>query len=467
MTDEAALLAAIAAAPGDETAVLVYADWLDDHDQPDRAAWVRHPLVRPWIGPGFENPIPTLLAALAAGSRTAAARKAVATVGATAVPGLIGLLKNGTTPAARAEAARCLGALKKLAADAVPALLEALSDPAVEVRRRAGTALKAIGPGRDTPTDRLRAALADEDHETRRSAAVLIGKMKATEAMLAQLAAELAGGTSEERRAAADALGTLGTPAAVTLLARVVTADPDPAVKSLAAERFYWLTRVGHVPVLRVALADTVRAVRLAALLALHRLRAAARDAIPEVVALARGPIPLDRRESLLVLGAISNGDPTALGAVVAAVDDAELDVAATAVLVLAAWGPLPPDVLAALLRFDARMPADDMVGRAYLFTALARLDPPPAAVDVLRAALRTETVGYHAVAPAFRFFGPWAAPLVPDVLALAAERGYPRLAADTLARIGDAGLAGLRRWVADGPDAAREAAAAALRAAE
>ena len=41
MTDEPALLAAVAAAPDDDTPRLVYADWLDDHDRPERAEFVR------------------------------------------------------------------------------------------------------------------------------------------------------------------------------------------------------------------------------------------------------------------------------------------------------------------------------------------------------------------------------------------------------------------------------------------
>lgn len=41
MTDEATLLAAVAAAPDDDTPRLVYADWCDDHGRPDRAEFVR------------------------------------------------------------------------------------------------------------------------------------------------------------------------------------------------------------------------------------------------------------------------------------------------------------------------------------------------------------------------------------------------------------------------------------------
>jgi uncharacterized protein (TIGR02996 family) len=41
MTDDLALLAAIRAAPDDDAPRLVYADWLDEHDQPERAEFIR------------------------------------------------------------------------------------------------------------------------------------------------------------------------------------------------------------------------------------------------------------------------------------------------------------------------------------------------------------------------------------------------------------------------------------------
>lgn len=41
MTDDEAFVRAVVDAPGDDTPRLVYADWLDDHDQPERAAYLR------------------------------------------------------------------------------------------------------------------------------------------------------------------------------------------------------------------------------------------------------------------------------------------------------------------------------------------------------------------------------------------------------------------------------------------
>src|SRR4051812_46662143 len=43
MTDEDALLAAAAAAPDDDAPRLAYADWLDEHGHPHRAAFIRAP----------------------------------------------------------------------------------------------------------------------------------------------------------------------------------------------------------------------------------------------------------------------------------------------------------------------------------------------------------------------------------------------------------------------------------------
>lgn len=45
MTDEADLLAAIAANPTDDSPRLIYADWLDDHGEHRLAAFIRHQIV--------------------------------------------------------------------------------------------------------------------------------------------------------------------------------------------------------------------------------------------------------------------------------------------------------------------------------------------------------------------------------------------------------------------------------------
>jgi uncharacterized protein (TIGR02996 family) len=55
MTDEDALLAAVVAAPDDDTPRLAYADWLDEHGQPDRAEFIRVQVARARLAPGDER----------------------------------------------------------------------------------------------------------------------------------------------------------------------------------------------------------------------------------------------------------------------------------------------------------------------------------------------------------------------------------------------------------------------------
>jgi uncharacterized protein (TIGR02996 family) len=66
MDQEEAFLSAIAA--GDDTARLVFADWLEERGD-ERAAWVRDPNVFAWMGPTARSPVPELLAAIEAGDR--------------------------------------------------------------------------------------------------------------------------------------------------------------------------------------------------------------------------------------------------------------------------------------------------------------------------------------------------------------------------------------------------------------
>jgi uncharacterized protein (TIGR02996 family) len=58
MSDEAALLRAISADPDDDTARLVYADWLDENDQPDHAEFIRLQIQQARVAPpGATDPI--------------------------------------------------------------------------------------------------------------------------------------------------------------------------------------------------------------------------------------------------------------------------------------------------------------------------------------------------------------------------------------------------------------------------
>ncbi len=61
--EEAAFWAKIAENPADDLPRLVFADWLDERDDP-RAAWMRDGELARYMGPGVDSPLPALLVAL-------------------------------------------------------------------------------------------------------------------------------------------------------------------------------------------------------------------------------------------------------------------------------------------------------------------------------------------------------------------------------------------------------------------
>jgi uncharacterized protein (TIGR02996 family) len=61
VNEEQALVAAIRADPNDNTRRLAFADWLDEHDQPERAAWMRDIEIFWWMGPDYVSPLPQIL----------------------------------------------------------------------------------------------------------------------------------------------------------------------------------------------------------------------------------------------------------------------------------------------------------------------------------------------------------------------------------------------------------------------
>jgi uncharacterized protein (TIGR02996 family) len=98
VSDETALLHAITANRADHTARLVYADWLDEHDQPDRAAYLRLQvrLAREWW---YDKPCTELFA-----ERDALAARLDAT--------WLALVRRCTTPAPPLNAEEVLPELK-------------------------------------------------------------------------------------------------------------------------------------------------------------------------------------------------------------------------------------------------------------------------------------------------------------------------------------------------------------------
>lgn len=70
-----------------------------------------------------------------------------------------------------------MDALARIGRDAVPALVEALGDRNVQVRRQAALALGRIGPDAEQAVPALSAALGDGDEQVRRNAARALGQI--------------------------------------------------------------------------------------------------------------------------------------------------------------------------------------------------------------------------------------------------------------------------------------------------
>src|SRR5262245_27555951 len=126
MNEEEAFIATLVADPSDKTAALVFADWLDERDDP-RGALLRIDEVRCWMYPKYDNPITDMLAALEKGERIVQASEALSLLGEAAVPGLVGLLKH-KTPIVRMRAVKVFRRLGPRGKTAIPALLAMVKD---------------------------------------------------------------------------------------------------------------------------------------------------------------------------------------------------------------------------------------------------------------------------------------------------------------------------------------------------
>ena len=292
MNDEAAFIAAIAAAPEEQHLPLVFADWLDDRGDP-RGAWIRHHAVRPWMPPTYENPAPKLLAALTADKRVLDVRRAAEAIGEPIVPGLIELLKHAK-PRVRQQACMCLRNIGKRAKGAVPALLEALGDPERDVREQAAKALKDIGTAGVTDTDQLKAALTDDDWSVRRAASKMLGSMRAKGNVLQELVTQFDSPDADDRREAIRGLMQLDTADAVPAFDRALD-DPEVAVREVTVQALGRLKFADASEALCRAMKDRVATIRKSAVRQLGsggRYAALTPEVVAALVALLDDPVP-------------------------------------------------------------------------------------------------------------------------------------------------------------------------------
>lgn len=139
------------------------------HGNPTARFWSAVALGR--VGPDAIQGVPALVALLddpQSGTRCAAA-KALARIGPAAaadtVPAVIRLLKRDDNKYVREYSVRALGELGVHSDEAISALIEALSDPDVGIRRWAAIALKVLPGVRSRPALPALTRLADDQHE--------------------------------------------------------------------------------------------------------------------------------------------------------------------------------------------------------------------------------------------------------------------------------------------------------------
>lgn len=411
MNDEAAFVAAIAAAPQDEHLPLVFADWLDDQGDP-RGQWLRNYYVRPWLPPTYANPIPKLLDSLAKNKKVTDVRRCAAVIGAPMVPGLVELLKH-QTPRVRAQACMCLRAVGKPAKDAVPALLDAMGDPDAGVRYDAAKALQDIGARDATDTDKLKAALTDENWSVRRAASKVLGSMRAKGSVLDELVERLSSPDKADRLGAIEGLVQLDTADVVSHLARLFD-DADDEVRAtaieavggmkhtgvfsalcralasgeaetrrLAAEQFVhyrWHMSLSEEATiaLTVLLDDEVPGVRAAACAALAKAGDLAPPLVPKIIALLEDTSPDVCISAVETLKAIGKGNSSALAALVGQLADRDPTNRAAAVEAVGLVGQGDPTALAALVPLLAD-PDEDTANAAT--SMLAHWEKLPATV--------------------------------------------------------------------------------------
>jgi HEAT repeat protein len=207
----------------------------------------------------------------------AVALEAVGTLGETAIPILVGSLKD-TSADIRRGAALGLARVGAPASEAVPALSAALADSEPTVRQAAAQALGEIGPAARAAVPELVQGLKDRTRGYRDPAILALVRIGKPAAL--PVAALLDEKDTETRLAALVALGFLGREAA------------DEVVKPVTA-----------------ALKDENREIRLQAVRALGRIGSGAKSAVPALKPLLSDDEPLIRRTTTDALRKIQGDD--------------------------------------------------------------------------------------------------------------------------------------------------------------
>ncbi len=158
--------------------------------------------------------------------------------GAAAIEPLIRACKDAEAHV-RAQAARALGPMTAGSTRAVPALLATLADPAPRVRLFAAEALGIVGPAAKDAAGALRAALRSPPDTLGTEAALALWRVTGEVAPIVPYLVEaIRGSDKPARKAAIDALGSMGRAAAAAepVLVKVAEDDEDSLIRDWAKD---------------------------------------------------------------------------------------------------------------------------------------------------------------------------------------------------------------------------------------
>src|SRR6476661_7910311 len=251
-----------------------------------------------------------------------AAIKKLGKIGEPAIPALMKALQDKNLQVRRSAAQ----VLAKIGPPAIPDLAQALNNPNADVRSSAAEALGGIGAEAITALPQLVFLLQDSNPDVRSSAAEALGGIGAeAKTALPQLVPLLQDSNAHVRSSAAEALGGIGAEAKTALRQLVpLLQDSNPDVRSSAAEA---LGRIGAeaqtaLPQLVTLLKDSNANVRSRAAEALGRIGAEAKTGLPQLVPLLEDSNADVRSSTALALGSIGAEAKTVLPQLVSLLED-------------------------------------------------------------------------------------------------------------------------------------------------
>jgi HEAT repeat protein len=305
-------------------------------------------------------------------------------IGEPAIPALMAALQDKNLQVRRSAA----DVLRQIGRPAIPALAKALKNSDANVRSYAAYVLGRIGAEAKTALPQLVPLLKDSDANVRSNAAdALEGIGAEGKTALPQLVPLLKDSDANVRSSAASALGSLGAEAKTALPQLVpLLKDSDADVRSNAA---YALGRIGAkaktgVPQLVPLLKDSDANVRINAAYALARIGAEAKTGVPQLVPLLKDSDANVRSNAADALARIGAEAKTALPQLVPLLKDSDANVRISVASALGRIGAEAktalPQLVPLLKDSDAyvRDSAADALGRigAEAKTALPQLVP-------------------------------------------------------------------------------------------